>query len=158
MVVGEVLFEVFLFFFSSRRRHTRYWRDWSSDVCSSDLLLLTLCLGLAKLALEGLYRGGHSRSPSPTKTHMLGCILQHPVRHLTTIAQGTGRGKLLQAIEGVREGRAAWTSTRGRVVREDRKVLLRGLRDPRQERFVARRPPSFATPIPSRPLSPPCRR
>src|SRR3712207_6999488 len=28
------------FFFSSRRRHTRYWRDWSSDVCSSDLTLL----------------------------------------------------------------------------------------------------------------------
>src|SRR5215217_2129186 len=27
----------FCFFFSSRRRHTRYWRDWSSDVCSSDL-------------------------------------------------------------------------------------------------------------------------
>src|SRR3712207_7126135 len=26
-----------LIFFSSRRRHTRYWRDWSSDVCSSDL-------------------------------------------------------------------------------------------------------------------------
>src|SRR5476651_2817336 len=25
------------FFFSSRRRHTSYWRDWSSDVCSSDL-------------------------------------------------------------------------------------------------------------------------
>src|SRR3712207_8520873 len=25
-------------FFSSRRRHTSYWRDWSSDVCSSDLL------------------------------------------------------------------------------------------------------------------------
>src|SRR3712207_9076362 len=28
----------YFFFFSSRRRHTRYWRDWSSDVCSSDLL------------------------------------------------------------------------------------------------------------------------
>src|SRR5690606_39474501 len=25
------------FFFSSRRRHTRFSRDWSSDVCSSDL-------------------------------------------------------------------------------------------------------------------------
>src|SRR5690606_40961008 len=25
-------------FFSSRRRHTRFSRDWSSDVCSSDLL------------------------------------------------------------------------------------------------------------------------
>src|SRR3712207_9234358 len=25
------------FFFSSRSRHTQYWRDWSSDVCSADL-------------------------------------------------------------------------------------------------------------------------
>src|SRR3712207_8907805 len=31
--------ELCVFFFSSRRRHTRYWRDWSSDVCSSDLAL-----------------------------------------------------------------------------------------------------------------------
>src|SRR6266498_4335828 len=29
---------LFFFFFSSRRRHTRCGRDWSSDVCSSDLL------------------------------------------------------------------------------------------------------------------------
>src|SRR5690554_7576646 len=28
----------FFFFFSSRRRHTRCGRDWSSDVCSSDLV------------------------------------------------------------------------------------------------------------------------
>src|SRR6266852_7943622 len=28
---------MFFFFFSSRRRHTRCYRDWSSDVCSSDL-------------------------------------------------------------------------------------------------------------------------
>src|SRR5207248_7775391 len=28
---------VFFFFFSSRRRHTRSYGDWSSDVCSSDL-------------------------------------------------------------------------------------------------------------------------
>src|SRR3712207_9402881 len=28
----------YIFFLSSRRRHARYWRDWSSDVCSSDLL------------------------------------------------------------------------------------------------------------------------
>src|SRR3712207_1266209 len=33
IVIRMLLF----FFFSSRRRHTRYWRDWSSDVCSSDL-------------------------------------------------------------------------------------------------------------------------
>src|SRR5690606_41007818 len=30
---------MFIFFFSSRRRHTRFSRDWSSDVCSSDLTL-----------------------------------------------------------------------------------------------------------------------
>src|SRR5699024_11625810 len=29
---------LFFFFFSSRRRHTRSKRDWSSDVCSSDLV------------------------------------------------------------------------------------------------------------------------
>src|SRR6266478_1991891 len=31
---------LFFFFFSSRRRHTRFDCDWSSDVCSSDLLAL----------------------------------------------------------------------------------------------------------------------
>src|SRR5437870_13863239 len=30
---------MYIFFFSSRRRHTRWPRDWSSDVCSSDLEL-----------------------------------------------------------------------------------------------------------------------
>src|SRR5699024_11687107 len=36
------LFFLLFFFFSSRRRHTRSKRDWSSDVCSSDLKLLEL--------------------------------------------------------------------------------------------------------------------
>src|SRR5699024_11611855 len=31
------------FFLSSRRRHTRSKRDWSSDVCSSDLRMPTVC-------------------------------------------------------------------------------------------------------------------
>src|SRR5687768_17887735 len=35
-----LFFLSFFFFFSSRRRHTRCSRDWSSDVCSSDLLPL----------------------------------------------------------------------------------------------------------------------
>src|SRR5437868_1282278 len=35
MIIYFVL--LFFFFFSSRRRHTRSKRDWSSDVCSSDL-------------------------------------------------------------------------------------------------------------------------
>src|SRR5258707_429881 len=36
LLVPQVLTLKEAFFFSSRRRHTRYWRDWSSDVCSSD--------------------------------------------------------------------------------------------------------------------------
>src|SRR5439155_6657254 len=33
---------MYFFFFSSRRRHTRWPRDWSSDVCSSDLGTISL--------------------------------------------------------------------------------------------------------------------
>src|SRR5713226_9851220 len=39
------------FFFSSRRRHTRWTGDWSSDVCSSDLL------GTAPIRLDLLLQG-----------------------------------------------------------------------------------------------------
>src|SRR5690606_39475106 len=35
--VCSLLMSICWFFFSSRRRHTRFSRDWSSDVCSSDL-------------------------------------------------------------------------------------------------------------------------
>src|SRR5690606_40510889 len=44
-----------LFFFSSRRRHTRFSRDWSSDVCSSDLGVLGL---LSPPALNGRVLNG----------------------------------------------------------------------------------------------------
>src|SRR5439155_13604061 len=47
------------FFFSSRRRHTRWPRDWSSDVCSSDLSLAG-CLN------EGL-PNEENRDPAPAK-------------------------------------------------------------------------------------------
>src|SRR5690606_40464024 len=41
------------FFFSSRRRHTRFSRDWSSDVCSSDLLF-NLIRRSADLSVRGI--------------------------------------------------------------------------------------------------------
>src|SRR5207302_3440824 len=47
---GEVLGVAF--FFSSRRRHTRFSRDWSSDVCSSDLH------GLGEIVSEKLSSNG----------------------------------------------------------------------------------------------------
>src|SRR5438105_9857695 len=39
LMLFVMLVFLFFFFFSSRRRHTRSTRDWSSDVCSSDLIL-----------------------------------------------------------------------------------------------------------------------
>src|SRR6266567_4363684 len=39
----------FFFFFSSRRRHTRFDCDWSSDVCSSDLIFFALTFALSIL-------------------------------------------------------------------------------------------------------------
>src|SRR5690554_7519840 len=54
--IMEKLF--FSFFFSSRRRHTRCGRDWSSDVCSSDLLLIPLFLkrfGIKKVMIIAMF-------------------------------------------------------------------------------------------------------
>src|SRR2546430_1800028 len=79
---------LFLFFFSSRRRHTRFDCDWSSDVCSSDLhgsrrednTILRLpsvgpCYGGGLIALTG------SRVPTPTSAHNASapgpCIVTH---------------------------------------------------------------------------------
>src|SRR5690625_6623046 len=42
------------FFFSSRRRHTRWPRDWSSDVCSSDLKTCMRVGKLIQLVFDGL--------------------------------------------------------------------------------------------------------
>src|SRR5690348_8114624 len=46
--LGSMLF----FFFSSRRRHTRWTGDWSSDVCSSDLMTLLLLAGLQPISYD----------------------------------------------------------------------------------------------------------
>src|SRR6266536_6118426 len=47
-----------IFFFSSRRRHTRSTRDWSSDVCSSDLGIGSAMLGELerRLVAAGVHR------------------------------------------------------------------------------------------------------
>src|SRR5437660_5616560 len=46
---------ILVFFFSSRRRHTRWPRDWSSDVCSSDLCLSRSGSGPVKSMAAGYY-------------------------------------------------------------------------------------------------------
>src|SRR2546421_4517149 len=49
------------FFFSSRRRHTRSDRDWSSDVCSSDLAVAEARLLAERRRQEDLGRPAHER-------------------------------------------------------------------------------------------------
>src|SRR3712207_8257657 len=51
--------QLVVLFFSSRRRHTRYWRDWSSDVCSSDLAVRAM--GSRFAALEDALADDHRR-------------------------------------------------------------------------------------------------
>src|SRR5207245_5123435 len=53
-----------VFFFSSRRRHTRCYRDWSSDVCSSDLTT-TQPVNVAEL--EARFDAGAEITPEALK-------------------------------------------------------------------------------------------
>src|SRR5215475_537021 len=55
---------LFFFFFSSRRRHTRFSRDWSSDVCSSDLAKCASGEGHRLSVLTVSYPGGRTRQLS----------------------------------------------------------------------------------------------
>src|SRR5207249_6297920 len=79
------------FFFSSRRRHTRSKRDWSSDVCSSDL-------GLKKKRV----RGGT----------LLDCGLR-PVRKVVLPAQLEGELKLARVVGSRRLACAAGGTRQG---------------------------------------------
>src|SRR5690606_40712410 len=61
----DIMICAFFFFFSSRRRHTRFSRDWSSDVCSSDLRIVTEQIGQSEPACQierGLYGLPHAGS------------------------------------------------------------------------------------------------
>src|SRR5690606_41009125 len=58
----------YVFFFSSRRRHTRFSRDWSSDVCSSDLFYSERRIALDKIYLNEMeFYGYHGVLPEETK-------------------------------------------------------------------------------------------
>src|SRR3989442_1323303 len=60
-----------VFFFSSRRRHTRCGRDWSSDVCSSDLRIETPSSPYSNVAARHSFE---TRCSPQTGTDWLGII------------------------------------------------------------------------------------
>src|SRR5438309_2405836 len=84
-----------MFFFSSRRRHTRWNCDWSSDVCSSDLFSVLGCLesetgSAAKPAICT------SRPPSDKRSLAAYQLLQ-TLRITRALHRNLGRGRLKRA-------------------------------------------------------------
>src|SRR5690625_4789710 len=118
----------YFYFFSSRRRHTRWPRDWSSDVCSSDLS------ALARLRGAGRAAASNRRSTRGPATAAAG-----------TAGVGTRRlGKLSRRLPERREGGRLRSeqSENGRAPTRfagDRKSALRGALRNRQSTALGRR-------------------
>src|SRR5699024_11576402 len=64
---SDVILYCVFFFFSSRSRHTRSKRDWSSDVCSSDLTLLNLIPRIFKATSGEILIDGREVNEWPLK-------------------------------------------------------------------------------------------
>src|SRR5256885_8025852 len=108
---------MFMFFFSSRRRHTRLQGDWSSDVCSSDLFfagddqhgdgpwLVDLLLGLDRQLTHVEHNLSHYFSPN---THLIGEALALYVSgrvlpELAASARREGIGRRILLAEMLRQ-------------------------------------------------------
>src|SRR3712207_6966509 len=87
-------FVVVVCFFSSGSRHTRFWRDWSSDVCSSDL--------------GGGNSGGGSRGGAQLGRELLGELAEHLVGDVGHHAAAELRGRS-EERRGGKERRSRWS-------------------------------------------------
>src|SRR5690606_39998086 len=106
-----------MFFFSSRRRHTRFSRDWSSDVCSSDLVGRGEMLGVigpngaGKTTLFNLVSGIHR----PTS----GSVLLEGADVTTTSVAARARAGLRSEERRVgKEGRRGGRGSRTKRMRQ----------------------------------------
>src|SRR5437763_638854 len=82
--------QILSFFFSSRRRHTSYIGDWSSDVCSSDLYHR-----VPPSADAGSLMGSRKRLQLHHPSHRLHVRCHHQRR--VAVQDLAGRGRLRQA-------------------------------------------------------------
>src|SRR5690625_6491246 len=74
-------------FFSSRRRHTRWPRDWSSDVCSSDLTWAVLDQRHTRMGLDNPVVGAAE----------YGLTMRHPIAEPTVVAALAAEGEIGRA-------------------------------------------------------------
>src|SRR4030042_600248 len=94
--------KIFVFFFSSRRRHTRCSRDWSSDVCSSDLL--------AKLDLDKMlevYHALRGRKMCGTFGSAKGVPLKPPKDPDAKLWENVGSRSLVESLKNSDENARA---------------------------------------------------
>src|SRR5699024_12162374 len=79
-----------LFFFSSRRRHTRSKRDWSSDVCSSDLDYVYRAGTIGTIATKTAF--GYVKGYATDKNiHYKGAEIDRLVAGCTGVKRTTGQ-------------------------------------------------------------------
>src|SRR5215212_2455347 len=98
---------LFVFFFSSRRRHTRCLSDWSSDVCSSDLPRVPVSFDYADESDPGPY-------PIPPDAPIEGGASSTGDRHVLVVDRDACRLYETYASYPVRGG-AAWTAGSGAI-------------------------------------------
>src|SRR5260370_3073292 len=93
VIVVTLTRALFCFFFSSRRRHTRFKCDWSSDVCSSDLVSLST-VNRAHMAYD--HGGIKALKPKPIGGRMReNMTLAEEKALLARFAKAAGAGELL---------------------------------------------------------------
>src|SRR6266853_4174217 len=98
---GEKDIPLLFFFFSSRRRHTRFDCDWSSDVCSSDLSSRTRLKTLSKQTIDDNARFFEHREDVPVYAITMGVGTILDARKLVLVASGKSKARAIaQAVEG----------------------------------------------------------
>src|SRR2546426_142377 len=120
-------FAPFIFFFSSRRRHTRLQGDWSSDVCSSDLAANPRWAAVA--IVRDLTRRPRPSADSLRLVHDLAAIGRTPLRVSAGAATPQELGAALVSIDGA-------LSRVGNVLEESVAQLERGRRADAAARLV----------------------
>src|SRR5690606_39379216 len=99
------------FFFSSRRRHTRFSRDWSSDVCSSDLQVFqsaaTLRRKLETCELERKTYAEAAQKASQTVGQMQEQLVQSQKLAMLGQVAEIGRASCRERVES-RVGLGCW--------------------------------------------------
>src|SRR5690606_39653891 len=100
------------FFFSSRRRHTRFSRDWSSDVCSSDLPRSEIhgLFATVRDVIEALGQRWNHHVVGYDLKQQLGIVRSVHSKYRTLFPEGSTVGKKIGRASCREGGERAWVA------------------------------------------------